>query len=249
MDPWSTQCMDNGLHVHTINEVDMNGSSLWICCSLLAGLELSLVSLFPSFLSCRLLFISCWEFIGETVEKWGSLLIEEDLACIFGLHSVEWGTDGTHLRIRCCSNCSPTASEEVLSRSGYGRRKVVQTIRRRQLKFFVHNLRKEGDENFIVTGRIEGKRVHERQRQMFLEAHPAELMNAQWEAVVQYEEPLFVESHGRQRPEWTRQLNEWSLDLTGRTANIAALPMSSKSCSFPIPTQMSIGSFWIFVLR
>jgi hypothetical protein len=63
------------------------------------------------------------------------------------------------MKIRWTSHIS---NEEVLTRSGYTK-KLMQTIRKRQLKFFGHITRKEGMEHLITTGKMEGKRDRERQ--------------------------------------------------------------------------------------
>ena len=50
------------------------------------------------------------------------------------------------------------SNEEVLAKAGT-RRKLVETIRKRQLQFLGHVLRKEELENMAITGKIEGKRA------------------------------------------------------------------------------------------
>ncbi len=58
---------------------------------------------------------------------------------------------------------SHTTIEEVLRRAGY-EKYLVMTIRRRQLEFFGHVMRKEGLEELFITGKIEGRRNRGRQR-------------------------------------------------------------------------------------
>ncbi len=48
------------------------------------------------------------------------------------------------------------------------KRRLILNIRKRQLKFLGHIMRKEGLENLILTGRIEGKRDKGNQRVTFL---------------------------------------------------------------------------------
>ena len=60
-----------------------------------------------------------------------------------------------------------TSNEEVLAKAGT-RRKLVETIRKRQLQFLGHVLRKEELEDVAITGKIEGKRARGRQRLTFI---------------------------------------------------------------------------------
>jgi len=53
---------------------------------------------------------------------------------------------------------SHTANEDILLKADR-RRKLLTTIRLRQLQFFSHVMRKEEMEELFVTGRIEGKRT------------------------------------------------------------------------------------------
>ena len=64
---------------------------------------------------------------------------------------------------------SYTNNEEVLKRSGT-QRKLLCTIRKRQLEFFGHVMRKEEIENLVVTGKINGKRDRGRQRVTFVKS-------------------------------------------------------------------------------
>jgi len=58
-------------------------------------------------------------------------------------------------------------NEEVLKRAGT-KRTLLSTIRRRQLEFLGHVVRKEGLENLVLTRKIEGNRYRGRQRKTFL---------------------------------------------------------------------------------
>ena len=49
------------------------------------------------------------------------------------------------------------------------RRNLMNIIRKRQLEFFGHIMRKNGLENLVVTGRVEGSRARGRQRLKFLD--------------------------------------------------------------------------------
>jgi hypothetical protein len=60
-------------------------------------------------------------------------------------------------------------NEEVLTRAN-AKRGLMNIIRERQLKFLGHVMRKEGLENLILTGHIEGKKSRGRQRLMFLQS-------------------------------------------------------------------------------
>ena len=58
-------------------------------------------------------------------------------------------------------------NKEVLRRAGR-ERSLVKSIRKRQLQFLEHIMRKERLENLTLTGRIEGKRSRGRQRLTYL---------------------------------------------------------------------------------
>ena len=60
-------------------------------------------------------------------------------------------------------------NEEVLEGVGKGRT-LMKRIRKRQLEFLGHIMRKEKLENLTVTGKIEGKRSRGRQRSTFMES-------------------------------------------------------------------------------
>ena len=49
-------------------------------------------------------------------------------------------------------------NENVLQRVGVGRQWLAE-VKKRQMKFFGHVFRKDGIENLVVTGKIEGKRT------------------------------------------------------------------------------------------
>ena len=55
------------------------------------------------------------------------------------------------------------SNDGVLAKAGT-RRKLVETIRKRQLQFSGHVFRKEEPEDVAITGKIEGKRARGRQR-------------------------------------------------------------------------------------
>ena len=59
-------------------------------------------------------------------------------------------------------------NEEVLERVNTGR-EIIGTIRKRQLGFLGHVLRRDGLENVCMTGRIDGRRARGRQRQKFMD--------------------------------------------------------------------------------
>ena len=60
-------------------------------------------------------------------------------------------------------------SEEVLKRVGKGRT-LMKRIRKRQLEFLRHIVRKEKLDNLAVTEKIEGKRSRGLQRSTFMES-------------------------------------------------------------------------------
>ena len=60
-------------------------------------------------------------------------------------------------------------NEEVLRRAGT-ERKIMKTIRKRQIEFLGHVMRKEGLEELMLTGRVNGKRSRGRQRLTYLES-------------------------------------------------------------------------------
>ena len=53
-------------------------------------------------------------------------------------------------------------NESVLQRAGLGRQLLAE-VKKIQMKFFGHLIRKDGIENLVVTGKIEGKRAQGRQ--------------------------------------------------------------------------------------
>jgi len=59
------------------------------------------------------------------------------------------------------------SNDEVLQRA-VSSRELVTTIATRQTRFLGHILRKEKQEESVLTGRIEGKRARGRQRLTFL---------------------------------------------------------------------------------
>ena len=60
-------------------------------------------------------------------------------------------------------------NEEVLRKAGK-ERSLMKFIRKRQLQFFQHIMKKEGLENLKITGKIEGKRRRGRQQLTYLES-------------------------------------------------------------------------------
>ena len=91
----------------------------------------------------------CWT-ISQTMEK--------------RLQSVEMWFYRRMLRISWTDHMS---NEKVLAKAGT-RKKFVETIRKRQLQFLGHVLRKEELEDMAITGKIEGKRARGRQRFTFI---------------------------------------------------------------------------------
>ena len=61
------------------------------------------------------------------------------------------------------------SNEEVL-RKVEADRNLIKNIRKRQLEFLGHTLRKDGMENLCITGFVEGKRGRGRQRITFLDS-------------------------------------------------------------------------------
>ena len=61
------------------------------------------------------------------------------------------------------------SNEEVLRMVG-AERSLLKNIRKRQLKFLGHILRKEGLENLCLAGRIEGRRARRKQRSTYLDS-------------------------------------------------------------------------------
>ena len=68
------------------------------------------------------------------------------------------------LRIKWTSH---TSNAEVPRRAGC-QQNLILTIRRHQLEFFGHAMRKEGLEDLFVTGKVEGRRDRGRQRMTYL---------------------------------------------------------------------------------
>ena len=59
-------------------------------------------------------------------------------------------------------------NEEVLEMVGE-KRHLLMEVRKRQLKFFGHIMRREGLENIIITGMVEGKRGRGRPRTKYID--------------------------------------------------------------------------------
>ena len=59
-------------------------------------------------------------------------------------------------------------NEEILNEIGIERSLIV-TIKKRQLSFFGHMMRKEGLEHLAITGKVEGKRARGRQRNTYVD--------------------------------------------------------------------------------
>ena len=59
-------------------------------------------------------------------------------------------------------------NEEVLARIQQNR-ELLEMIRKRQLQFFGHQIRKQGIEALVVTGKLSGKRARGGQRITFLQ--------------------------------------------------------------------------------
>ena len=60
------------------------------------------------------------------------------------------------------------SNEDVLKEAGTTRT-LINTIRRRQLKFLGHVMRQQNMENLVMTGKIEGRRSRGRPRQKYLD--------------------------------------------------------------------------------
>ena len=60
-----------------------------------------------------------------------------------------------------------TSNEEVLQMANTERQ--LNTIRKRQLEFFGHIIRKESIDHLAITGKIEGKRARGRQRMTYVD--------------------------------------------------------------------------------
>ena len=60
------------------------------------------------------------------------------------------------------------SNEDVLKEAGTTRT-LINTIRRRQLKFLEHIMRQENMENLVMTGKIERRRSRGRPRQKYLD--------------------------------------------------------------------------------
>ena len=58
-------------------------------------------------------------------------------------------------------------NQEVLRRA-HTERALIREVRKRQINFLGHVLRREGMEHHTLTGKIEGRRARGRQRQKFL---------------------------------------------------------------------------------
>ena len=60
------------------------------------------------------------------------------------------------------------SNEEVLRMIGE-KRELTKTVRKRQMKFIGHTMRRGGIENLILTGMIEGKRGRGRPREKYMD--------------------------------------------------------------------------------
>ena len=74
-----------------------------------------------------------------------------------------------YIRMMTISWVDQIANEEVLQRAGT-ERKIMNTIRKRQLEFSALVMRKEGLEEPILTGRINGTRSRGRRPWTYLES-------------------------------------------------------------------------------
>ena len=63
---------------------------------------------------------------------------------------------------------SHTRNEEVLIKADT-ERKLMKTIKKQQLQFLGHCMRKDGIEKLALTGKVAGKRARGRQRVTFLQ--------------------------------------------------------------------------------
>jgi ribosomal 50S subunit-associated protein YjgA (DUF615 family) len=86
-------------------------------------------------------------------------------------HSLEKRIEAAEMwffrRILRISWTEKITNKEVLEKAGT-KRSLISTIRKRQLEFLGHVMRKEGLENLSVTGKICGKRSRGRQRLTFM---------------------------------------------------------------------------------
>ena len=60
-------------------------------------------------------------------------------------------------------------NQEILVKANT-RRKLMQTIRKMQLEFFGHIMRKNGLEKLVTTGKVEGRRARGKQRMTFIKS-------------------------------------------------------------------------------
>ena len=81
-------------------------------------------------------------------------------------------------------------NEEVLQRTGTGM-KLILEIRTKQMRFLGHVMRKDGLENLVLTGKIEGKRSRGRQWSLWM----ANVNKWIGERGVKYQEPVEIHDH------------------------------------------------------
>ena len=87
-------------------------------------------------------------------------------------------------------------NEEVLKRAGTGR-KLILEIRKKEMRFLGHLMRKDGLENLALTGKIEGKRSRGRKWSLWM----ANLNEWIGERAVKYQEVALFEK-ARDRELW-----------------------------------------------
>jgi len=95
-------------------------------------------------------------------------------------------------------------NEEVLKRAGT-KKTLLSTIRRRQLEFLRHVVRKEGLENLVLTGKIEGNRDRGRQRKTFLGNLREQVAN-KWRTDIRSSEILHL---ARERSRWNIMISNF----------------------------------------
>ena len=93
-------------------------------------------------------------------------------------------------------------------------RSLLKKIRRRQLEFLGHIVRKENLEHLIVTGKIEGKRSKGRQRQTYIDSLSKWIGMSTQELLENGKRKMVVELHGRQSSERTRHSKKGMYNCT-----------------------------------
>ena len=100
------------------------------------------------------------------------------------------------------------SNSEVLSMAGT-EKKLIQAIRRRQLQFLGHVLRKQELEDVALTGKIEGKRARGKQRLTYLYLKP---YNKKLERTEKCRNGSLKEKNGINAWEWRKLLAIYNQD-------------------------------------